>query len=250
MGQTLTHDVIASRGTGEEPVRADLDKRPAEVAAMFDEVAARYDVTNMVMSLGQDRLLWRPAAVRAVDPRPGQRILDLAAGTGPSTVPLAERGASVVACDFSLGMLQVGKRRHPELTFVAADALALPFADATFDAVTISFGLRNVVDVPAALAELLRVTVPGGRIVVCEVSTPTWSVFRRVYDVFLDQVLPAAGRVVSSDPVAYQYLVESIRDWPDQATLASKLQRAGWTRVAWRNLSGGAVALHRGFRAD
>src|SRR5690606_20352171 len=201
-------------------MRADLAKRPAEVAAMFDQVAARYDTTNLVMSLGQDRLLWRPAVVRAVDPRPGQRILDLAAGTGTSTAPLAERGADVVACDFSLGMLQEGARRNPGLPFVAGDGVRLPFADASFDAVTISFGLRNVVDVPAALAEMLRVTVPGGRVVVCEVSTPTWTPFRRVYEIFLQHVLPAAGRVVSSDPEAYQYLLESIRDWPDQPTLA------------------------------
>ncbi|MQA03571.1 MAG: demethylmenaquinone methyltransferase [Streptosporangiales bacterium] len=248
MRETWSHDDFVSRTTGGGSVRAGLDKRPAEVAAMFDQVAARYDATNLVMSLGQDRLLWRPAVVRAIDPRPGQRILDLAAGTGPSTVPLAELGAEVVACDFSLGMLRVGKRRHPELPFVAADALALPFADATFDAVTISFGLRNIVDVHTALAELLRVTVPGGRIVVCEVSTPTWRPFRLAYDVFLGQVLPAAGRVVSSDPEAYRYLVDSIREWPDQPALARTLQDAGWSRVAWRNLSGGAVALHRGYR--
>lgn len=228
--------------------RADLSKRPDEVAAMFDQVAARYDVTNLVMTLGQDRLLWRPAVVRAVDARSGDRVLDLAAGTGPSTVPLAARGATVVACDFSTGMLRVGRQRHPEVSFVAGDAMRLPFADRSFDAVTISFGLRNVADPRAALAEMLRVTRPGGRVVVCEVSTPTWTPFRRAYEVFLGRVLPAAGRVVSSDPAAYDYLVESIRDWPDQPSLARVLQEAGWERVAWRDLSGGAVALHRGVR--
>lgn len=228
--------------------RADLDKRPEQVAAMFDQVASRYDITNLVMSLGQDRLLWRPAVVRAVAAVPGERVLDLAAGTGPSAVPIAAHGATVAACDFSLGMLRVGRQRHPELSFVAADALRLPFADAAFDAVTISFGLRNVADVPAALREMHRVTRPGGRVVVCEVSTPTWTPFRRAYGVFLDTVLPMAGQVVSSDPEAYGYLVDSIRDWPDQRALAAELQRAGWERVAWRNLSGGAVALHRGYR--
>lgn len=215
---------------------------------MFDKVAARYDVTNAVLSLGQDALLYRPAVVRAVDPRPGQVILDLAAGTGPSAVPLAERGAEVVACDFSLGMLQEGRRRRPQLTFVAGDATRLPFPDTTFDAVTISFGLRNVVDPDTALAEMRRVTRPGGRLVVCEFSTPTWPPFRRAYELFLGTAFPAIARLVSSDPESYGYLVESIRAWPDQPALARMLQKAGWQRVAWRDLSGGAVALHRGFR--
>ncbi|MGH3097478.1 MAG: demethylmenaquinone methyltransferase [Streptosporangiales bacterium] len=228
--------------------RAQLDKRPEEVARMFDQVAERYDITNLAMSLGQDRLLWRGAVVRAIDAGPGENVLDLAAGTGPSAVPLARRGAVVVACDFSLGMLRVGRRRHPELAFTAGDALQLPFRDAAFDAVTISFGLRNVVDVPAALAEMRRVTRPGGRLVVCEVSTPAWAPFRRAYGLFLDTVMPAAARVFASDRDAYGYLVDSIRDWPDQPSLARELQHAGWERVAWRNLSGGAVALHRGFR--
>ncbi|MBO0826505.1 MAG: demethylmenaquinone methyltransferase [Streptosporangiales bacterium] len=227
---------------------ADLTKRPAEVAAMFDRVAARYDLANAVLSLGQEPLLWRPAVVRAVDPQPGQVILDLAAGTGPSAVPLAESGAEVVACDFSLGMLREGRHRHPGLTFVAGDATRLPFPDATFDAVTISFGLRNVVDPGTALAEMRRVTRPGGRVVVCEFSTPTWKPFRRAYELFLGTALPAVARLVSSDPGSYGYLVESIRAWPDQRTLARMLQHAGWERVAWRDLSGGAVALHRGFR--
>lgn len=228
--------------------RAQLDKRPGEVARMFDQVAERYDLTNLAMSLGQDRLLWRGAVVRAVDPGPGQVVLDLAAGTGPSSVPLARQGASVVACDFSLGMLRVGRRRHPELPFAAGDALRLPFRDAVFDAVTISFGLRNVADVPAALAEMRRVTRPGGRLVVCEMSTPPWAPFRRAYEVFLDTVMPAAARLFASDRDAYGYLVDSIRAWPDQPTLARDLQRVGWERVAWRNLSGGTVALHRAFR--
>lgn len=217
---------------------------------MFDKVAARYDLTNTVLSLGQDALLYRPAVVRAVDPRPGQVILDVAAGTGPSAVPLAARGAEVVACDFSLGMLREGRRRHPGLTFVAGDATRLPFPDATFDAVTISFGLRNVVDPDTALAEMRRVTRPGGRLVVCEFSTPTWPPFRRAYELFLRSAFPAIARLVSSDPASYGYLVESIRAWPDQPALARRLQKAGWHRVAWRDLSGGAVALHRGFRPE
>ncbi len=227
--------------------RAGLDKRPAEVAAMFDAVAPRYDRTNDLLSLGQDRL-WRRAVVRAVAPRPGERVLDLAAGTGTYSAALAATGATVVACDFSRGMLAEGRRRHPHLAFVAGDALELPFAAGTFDAVTISFGLRNVADPDAAARELWRVTRPGGRLVVCEFSHPHWAPLRRAYLGALGRVLPAVARRVSSDPEAYGYLAESIRAWPDQAALAARLQAAGWAGVAWRDLSLGAVALHRGRR--
>jgi demethylmenaquinone methyltransferase/2-methoxy-6-polyprenyl-1,4-benzoquinol methylase len=225
--------------------RADLEKTPQQVASMFDDVAARYDLTNDVLSLGQDRR-WRKLVVDAVGAGPGELVLDLAAGTGTSTAAFAERGASVVACDFSLGMLRVGRKRRPEMPFVAGDALRLPFADDSFDAVSISFGLRNVNDVDRALAELHRVTKPGGRLVVCEFSHPTWVPFRTVYVEYLMRALPAVARAVSSNPDAYVYLAESIRAWPDQPTLAVRLQKAGWSNVAWRNLSGGIVALHRG----
>jgi demethylmenaquinone methyltransferase/2-methoxy-6-polyprenyl-1,4-benzoquinol methylase len=211
---------------------------------MFDHVASRYDLTNDVLSLGQDRY-WRREVVRAVAATPGQRVLDLAAGTGTSAVPFARGGARVVASDFSLGMLQAGRRRYPELPMVAGDATALPFADAAFDAVTISFGLRNVVDVDAALAEMRRVTRPGGRLLVCEFSHPTWPAFRTVYDEYLMRALPRLARRVSSAPDAYVYLAESIRDWPAQPELALRIAEAGWARPAWRNLSGGIVALHR-----
>jgi len=214
---------------------------------MFDTVAARYDLTNDVLSLGQDRL-WRRAVVRALDVRAGERVLDLAAGTGTSSEPFAAAGADVVPADFSLGMLRVGKRRRPDLAFTAGDATRLPFADAAFDAVTISFGLRNVVDTDAALRELLRVTRPGGRLVVCEFSMPVWAPFRTVYVNYLMRALPAVARRVSSDPESYVYLAESIRAWPDQAALARVVQRAGWGQVAWRDLSGGIVALHRAVR--
>jgi demethylmenaquinone methyltransferase / 2-methoxy-6-polyprenyl-1,4-benzoquinol methylase len=228
--------------------RADLGKAPHEVAAMFDAVAERYDLTNDVLSLGLDRL-WRRATVRAVGAGPGERVLDLAAGTGTSSVALAASGADVVASDFALGMLRAGRRRHPDLALVAGDAVALPFADGSFAAVTISFGLRNVHDVDAALAELARVTRPGGRLVVCEFSRPTWGPWRTVYVEYLMRALPALARQVSSNPDAYCYLAESIRAWPDQAALAARIQRAGWRAVAWRNLTGGIVALHRATRA-
>jgi demethylmenaquinone methyltransferase/2-methoxy-6-polyprenyl-1,4-benzoquinol methylase len=228
--------------------RATLEKDPTEVAAMFDEVAARYDFTNTVLSLGQDRG-WRTAVREALDLRPGERMLDLAAGTATSSATLARTGADVVGCDFSLGMLRVGRRAaHEGVELVAGDALRLPFADASFDAVTISFGLRNTADVDLALRELLRVTRPGGRLVVCEFSHPTWAPFRTLYVEYLMKALPAVARRVSSDPAAYVYLAESIRAWPAQAALAERLQRAGWGSVGWRDLTGGIVALHRGVR--
>jgi demethylmenaquinone methyltransferase/2-methoxy-6-polyprenyl-1,4-benzoquinol methylase len=153
-----------------------------------------------------------------------------------------------VPCDFSLGMLRVGKRRRPDLPFVAGDALQLPFADASFDAVTVSFGLRNLNDIEAGLGEMLRVTRPGGRLVVCEFSHPTWTPFRTVYVEYLMRALPTLARRVSSSPEAYVYLAESIRAWPDQRALAGRIAAAGWSGVRWRDLSGGIVALHHANR--
>jgi demethylmenaquinone methyltransferase/2-methoxy-6-polyprenyl-1,4-benzoquinol methylase len=224
--------------------RAALDKQPAEVAAMFDGVAKRYDITNDVLSMGQDRR-WRQQVTKAVDARPGDKVLDLAAGTGTSSLPFTEAGALAVPCDFSLGMLTVGKQRLPQLGFTAGDAMRLPFADNAFDAVTISFGLRNVADPGVALAEMLRVTRPGGRLVVCEFSHPTWAPFRTVYTEYLMRALPTIARRVATNPDAYVYLAESIRAWPDQRELAALIGKAGWDKVGWRNLSGGIVTLHR-----
>ncbi len=211
---------------------------------MFDRVAARYDLANDLLSLGQDRI-WRRLVLRAVDPRRGDRVLDLAAGTGTSSEPFARAGASVVATDLSLGMLAVGKTRQPDLDFIAGDALRLPFADASFDAVTISFGLRNVEHPEAALKEMRRVTRPGGKLVICEFSTPTWSVFRTIYTTWLLSAIPRIARIVSSNPTAYEYLAESIQAWPDQPALAQVVEAGGWREVEWRNVSGGVVALHR-----
>ena len=227
--------------------RAQLDKQPREVAAMFDRVAARYDLTNDVLSLGRAHA-WRAAVRDAVDPRPGQRVLDLAAGTGTSSQPLRRAGADVVPVDFSLGMLRAGRGRLAHLPFVAGDALRLPFADAAFDAVTMSFGLRNVADVDAALVEMLRVTRPGGRLVVCEFSSPVWRPLRILYVEYLMRALPRVARAVSASPDAYVYLAESIRAWPDQRGLAGRIAGAGWERVRWRDLTAGIVALHRAYR--
>ena len=223
---------------------ADLNKQPHEVAAMFDEVAQKYDLTNDILSLGQTRL-WRRAVVNAIKPQTGEKILDLAAGTGTSTQPFYLAGAYPVACDFSAGMIEVGKQKFPHINFVQGDALNLPFADNTFDAVTISFGLRNVQDTNKALTEMLRVTKPSGRMVICEFSHPTWKPFRTTYLEYLMKALPAIARKVSSNPDAYVYLAESIRAWPNQELLAAMIKNAGWQDVEWLDLTGGVVALHR-----
>ena len=224
--------------------RAGLDKSPADVAAMFDQVASKYDSTNDILAMGQTRR-WRRLVAEAVDPQPGQFILDLAAGTGTSSAPMAATGATVVPCDFSVGMLEVGKARVPWLPFTAGDGMHLPFADNTFDAVTISFGLRNIHDRMAGLREMLRVTKSGGKLVVCEFSQPVWAPFRTVYTEYLMKALPAVAQRTSSNPDAYVYLAESIRSWPNQVDLAADIAAAGWTSVAYRNLTGGIVALHR-----
>jgi demethylmenaquinone methyltransferase / 2-methoxy-6-polyprenyl-1,4-benzoquinol methylase len=231
---------------GPTGLRAGLDKRPADVAAMFDRVATRYDLTNTVLSAGRD-VAWRRATREALGARPGQTVLDVAAGTAVSTVELASGGVHTIACDFSQGMLRAGAGRP--VPKVAGDAMALPLADESVDGVVISFGLRNVADPDAALREFLRVTRPGGRLVVCEFSSPTWAPFRTVYTEYLMKALPRISRAVSSNPEAYVYLAESIRAWPDQPALAVRLQRAGWADVGWRNLTGGVVALHRGRKA-
>jgi demethylmenaquinone methyltransferase/2-methoxy-6-polyprenyl-1,4-benzoquinol methylase len=239
--------------------RANLDKRPGEVSAMFDKVAGRYDLMNDVLSLGQDRW-WRRIVARAVRARAGELVLDLAAGTGTSSRSFTGAGASCVACDFSLGMLQVGARRLRSapgeaavrpgpvqpgpVRFVAGDALQLPFRGQSFDAVTISFGLRNVADPDAALAELLRVTRPGGRLVICEFGHLPWPRLNTVYESYLVTALPVVARRLSGSPEAYDYLAESIRDWPPQAELARRMAAAGWSAVRWRNLTLGVVAVH------
>jgi len=252
--------------------RADLDKRPGDVAAMFDAIAGRYDLLNDLLSMGQVRL-WRRAVARITGARPGERVLDLAAGTGTSSLIFTATGADCVACDFSLGMLRAGKSRprgargvwgggqppqsrgvqggRPpgQLSFVAGDALRLPFRDGAFDAVTISFGLRNVADPGAGLAEMRRVTRPGGRLVVCEFSTITIAPADMLYRRYLLNVLPAIARRTARSPEAYEYLAESIVDWPAQRELAGLIEAAGWSAVRWRNLSLGAVAVHVGRRA-
>jgi demethylmenaquinone methyltransferase/2-methoxy-6-polyprenyl-1,4-benzoquinol methylase len=229
--------------------RAQLDKRPGDVAAMFDGLAGRYDLLNDVLSAGQDRY-WRRAVARIVAAGPGERVLDLAAGTGTSSASFIASGATCIACDFSLGMLQAGKQRAERqrrgeaesgVTFVAGDALALPFADAQFDAVTISFGLRNVALLSQGPGRMLR-DPPGGRLVVCEFSPAgaPWTGCTTGRCTRRPGHRPGAGQ----DPGAYAYLAETIAAWPDQRALARLIGAAGWTGIAWRNLSLGIVAVH------
>ena len=238
--------------------KADLDKRPADVSAMFDAIAERYDLLNDVLSLGQDRL-WRRFVAATVAARPGERVLDLAAGTGTSSRTFTTAGAFCVACDFSLGMLQVGARRAAgrggpggrapgPVRFVAGDALRLPFGDRAFDAVTSSFGLRNVADPDAALAEMLRVTRPGGRLVICEFGHLPAAQLDAWYGRYLSAALPAMARWLSPSGDAYEYLAESIRDWPSQAELARRMGAAGWSAIRWRNLTLGVVTVHAALR--
>ena len=224
--------------------RANMDKNPEEVAAMFDGVAKRYDLVNDLLSLGQTKS-WRRATTKIIAPRPGMKILDLAAGTGSSSEPLAAAGADVIPADFSEGMLAAGRKARPHLPFTKADALNLPFKDGEFDLVTISFGLRNTQNTEKALAEMLRVTKPGGEIVICEFSSPTLAPFRTIYTNYLMRALPAIASKTSSNPDAYIYLAESIRAWPNQVALAAKIKAAGWVDTTWSNLTGGVVAVHK-----
>lgn len=210
---------------------------------MFDEVAETYDITNDLLSFGQDRA-WRKKVLAAVAPKSGQAVLDLAAGTGSSSVVFCKPGVRVVAGDFSQGMLAVGRKRHPEIEFVFADATALPFNRAEFDAVTISFGLRNVVDTKKALTEMLRVTKPGGRLVICEFSEVANPVLRAFYNAYLRLLLPFFSRLASKTPEAYSYLSESIQAWPKQEQLAALIRESGWQDVSYKNLTFGVVALH------
>lgn len=226
-------------------VRANLDKQTSQVSAMFDQVADGYDRTRARLWWGRMDA-WGREMAAAANAGPGRRVLDVAAGTGTSTAALAAAGAQAVACDLSLGMLGVAGRRHPDLPRVAADAHALPFARGSFDAVTISFGLRNIGDVAAALREMLAVTRPGGRLVVCEFSIPPTPLNGALFTAYLRHVVPLIARRVSSNPDAYRYLAESIQAWHTPPRLGEQITAAGWERVAWRPLTGGAVHLHVG----
>ena len=225
--------------------KADLSKKPQEVAAMFDGVAKNYDKANDLLSFGSARI-WRKKVAELVNPQQGQKILDLAAGTGSSSVAFVRPGVSVIAADFSNGMLEEGRKRHPELEFVFADATKLPFKEAEFDTVTISFGLRNVENTELALSEMFRVLKPGGKLVVCEFSAIPNSFLHNIYRFYLKRILPTISALVSKTPEAYSYLAESIDAWPKQAQLAQLIERVGYQSVEFRNQTLGIVAIHTG----
>lgn len=230
--------------------RPTRDKDAALVQAMFDRVAPRYDTANTLLSAGQDRR-WRRAAVVAVAPRPGEVVLDVAAGTGALAHELRASGARVVALDLSWRMLVTGAAREGPrrtLDWISGDGTRLPFRNAAFDAATIAFGLRNLPDPEAGLRELARVTRPGARLAVLEFSRPTFGPYRRLYQALLRHAMPAAARTFASDPAAYGYLAESILAWPDQTRLAGVISAAGWSDVRWRDLARGVVALHTATR--
>ena len=228
--------------------RANLNKDPDDVSRMFDGVANRYDFLNDLLSLGRTKA-WRRVVTSIIGSKPGIKILDIAAGTGASTRPLVDAGADVIAVDFSAGMINVGKKRNKDIKFVQGDALNLPFEDNSFDVTTISFGLRNTSNINLALKDALRVTKVGGRIVIAEFSHPSNFLFRKIYLNYLMKALPIISRKISKNPEAYVYLAESIRAWPNQEGLASKMRDAGWKSVAWQDLTFGIVAVHIGYKA-
>ncbi len=227
--------------------RANLNKDPDDVSKMFDGVANRYDFLNDLLSLGRTKA-WRKVVTSIIGPKPGLKILDIAAGTGSSTRPLVDAGADVIALDFSAGMIEIGRKRHKDIKFVQGDALNLPFEENVFDVTTISFGLRNTSNIDSALKDSLRVTKSGGKIVIAEFSHPSNSIFRFIYLNYLMKAIPIISKKISKNPDAYVYLAESIRAWPSQEGLASKMRDAGWKSVAWQDLTFGIVAVHIGFK--
>lgn len=226
-----------------------------EVRTMFDRIARRYDLMNKVMTLGIDRR-WRHAAIRAAAVDPSTRALDVCCGTGDISFLLAEAGAErVTGLDFSPNMLDQARRRQrnhrdpagsKRIDFLQGDALALPFDDDSFDVVTVSFGVRNVEDVPLAFREFARVARPGARIVCLEITRPKSRLANWFYDVWFDRVVPMLGAIVSRDKAAYTYLPESTRTFPRPPQLAEIIRAAGIGDVTWKRFGGGIVALHRG----
>ncbi len=231
------------------------EEKVRRVKGVFDSVADKYDIMNDVMSFGIHRL-WKRFTIETAGVRPGMRVLDLAGGTGDLARALARRVAptgEVVLADINENMVQVGRRRLVDdgvaqwVDFTLANAEQLPFADATFDRVTIAFGLRNVTDKAAALREMRRVLKPGGQALILEFSQVEGELLRRAYDFYSFHILPRMGRLIADDEASYRYLAESIRRHPDQETLKNMMLEAGFDRVEYTNMNQGIVALHRGW---
>lgn len=232
------------------------EEKVSLVADVFHSVAAKYDVMNDLMSFGIHRL-WKRFTLDCSAVRPGQSVLDLAGGTGDLTALFSKRvgpTGKVVLADINASMLAVGRDKLRDqglvenIEYVQANAEALPFADNTFDIITIGFGLRNVTNKDAALASMFRVLKPGGRLLVLEFSKPQSELLSKAYDLYSFKLLPKMGQLIANDPDSYQYLAESIRMHPDQDTLKQMMEQAGFAEVNYHNLTGGIVALHRGYK--
>ncbi len=231
------------------------DDKAGLVHGVFTNVASKYDVMNDVMSAGIHRL-WKDAMMDWLAPRSGQRLIDVAGGTGDIAFRFLRRAEATRAtvCDMTEGMLAEGQRRAeaeslaPRLDWVVGDAMALPFEDAEFDVYTISFGIRNVTRPADALAEAYRVLKPGGRLMVLEFSQLPSAGLQAVYDAYSFNVIPRLGQIIAGDRDSYQYLIESIRKFPDQETFAGMIRAAGFEQVRYRNLSFGIAALHSGWK--
>jgi len=234
----------------------DEDQKAGMVHGVFSSVASKYDVMNDLMSLGIHRV-WKDAMMDWLAPRPGQRLLDVAGGTGDVAFRFLGRageGAQATVLDMTAAMLEEGRKRAEagamaeKLDWVVGDAMALPFADNSFDTYTISFGIRNVTRIEDALAEAFRVLKPGGRLMVLEFSQIPNELMQKVYDLYSFNVIPRMGQIVAGDRDSYQYLVESIRKFPDQESFAAMIRRAGFSQVKYRNLTMGIAALHSGWK--
>ncbi|HEY3697354.1 class I SAM-dependent methyltransferase [Phenylobacterium sp.] len=237
----------------------DPAEKPALVRGVFDRVARRYDLMNDLMSGGVHRL-WKDAVAARLNPQPGELIVDCAGGTGDMARRFAKmaraaqlrRGgddARVVVVDYNAEMIAAGRARGapPEVVWAVGDAQRLPLPDAAADAYVIAFGIRNVTDIAAALAEARRVLKPGGRFLCLEFSRPVTEALQKAYDAYSFKVIPAIGGAVAGDRASYQYLVESIRRFPDQARFAAMIGEAGFSRASWSNFTGGVAALHQGW---
>jgi demethylmenaquinone methyltransferase/2-methoxy-6-polyprenyl-1,4-benzoquinol methylase len=236
----------------------DAAEKPGLVRGVFDRVAGRYDLMNDLMSAGVHRL-WKDAAAARLNPQPGETIVDCAGGTGDMARRYARmaRGArqrrggndaKIVVVDYNAEMVAAGRAKggEPEIAWAVGDAQALPLPDASADAYSIAFGIRNVTDISAALREARRVLKPGGRFLCLEFSRPVTEALQKAYDAYSFRVIPEVGARVAGDRAAYQYLVESIRRFPDQRRFAAMIGEAGFRRVDYTNFTGGVAALHTG----